>query len=263
MHVTPSELRTLRQDGTLIQFALLESLAFVVVDLPSTGSSGTSIEQSCAKPHWGFVLDGDVDFESEDGRQTIPVGSAFHVPAGGAAHRFLVKGAARIAGFEPIDPVVDVSDAGLVARGFEVSGADATGSASIIPAAVSLLLEGSQIEPTTWPMSAYILTQARFGPGSGYMNDWCDVPHWGLVTAGRLAIEWENDIEIVSAGDIYHCPAGPPGHRLEAADPAGIIDLTPIAELVAATRVAPWREVPKMGAAATGDHSSIAVAGLG
>lgn len=263
MHVTPSELRNLRQDGTLIRFALLGSMAYVLLELPSTGSSGTSIEEPCTKPHWGFVLDGGVEFESDGGRQTIPVGSAFHVTPGAPAHRFLVKGAARIAGFEPIDPVVDVSDAGLAARGFEVTGADASGSASIIPAASMPLLEGPRIEATTWPMSTYILTQARFGPGSGYLNDWCDAPHWGLVTAGRLAIEWEDDIEIVSAGDIYHCPAGPPGHRLEAADPAGIIDLTPIAALVAGARLAPWREAPTVGAAATGDRPSIAIAGLG
>ncbi len=262
MHVTPSELRNLRQDGTVIRFALLGSLAYVLVELPSTGSSGTSIEQPCIKPHWGFVLDGDVEFESEGRRQIVPAGSAFHVPPGAAAHRFLTKGVARIAGFEPIDPVVDVSDAGLAALGFEVTGADPGGSASIIPAAGTPLLEGPRIEATTWSMSAYVLTQARFGPGSGYMNDWCDAPHWGLVTAGRLAIEWEDDIEIVSAGDIYHCPAGPPGHRLEAADPAGIIDLTPIAALVGGTRLAPWREAPTEDVAANGTHSPIAVAGL-
>jgi len=262
MHVTPAELRTLRQDRTVIRFALLGSLAYVLVELPSTGSRGTTIEEPCTKPHWGFVLDGDVEFESDEGRQTLPVGSAFHVPPGAAAHRFLISGAARLAGFEPIDPVVDVSDAALAARGFEVAEVDPSGAASIIPAAVTPLLDGPQIEATTWPMSAYVLTQARFGPGSGYLNDWCDAPHWGLVTAGRLAIEWEDDIEIVSAGDIYHCPGGPPGHRLEAADPASIIDLTPVVSLVAGTRLAPWREAPTEAASAKG-RSSIAVAGLG
>ena len=263
MHVTPSELRNLRQDGTVIKFALLGSLAYVLVELPSTGSRGTSIEQPCTKPHWGFVLDGVVEFESDDVRRILPVGSAFHVPPGGPAHRFLIKGAARIAGFQPIDPVVDVSDAALAARGFELTEGDGSVAASIIPAAVAPLLDGPRIEATTWPMSTYVLTQARFSQGSGYLNDWCDAPHWGLVTAGRLAIEWEDDIEIVSAGDIYHCPAGPPGHRLEAADPAAIIDLTPVDALVSGTRLAPWRQAPQERSPATEGRSKIAVAGLG
>ena len=58
------------------------------------------------------------------------------------------------------------------------------------------------------------------------------------MTAGRLAIEWEDDVEILSSGDIFHCPAGPPGHRLEAADPATFVDLTPIAALAGGAR---WR----------------------
>ena len=82
-----------------------------------------------------------------------------------------------------------------------------------------------------------------------------------MVTAARLAIEWENDVEILSKGDIFHCPAGPPGHRLEAADPVTLIDLTPIEHLEAGGRVAEWRR----GAArsASGRSRGIAVAALG
>jgi len=263
MHVTPSELRVIRQDGTLVRFALLGSLAYVVAELPASGSSGTSIEQPCTRPHWGFVLEGDVNVEVDGERHAIPPGSAFHVPGGGPPHQFRITGAARVAGFEPIDPVVDASDAALAARGFELLPADTSGSASIIPAATDPLREGKRIEARTWPMSSFVLTQARFGPGSGYLDEWCDAPHWGLVAAGRLAIEWENDIEILAAGDVYHCPAGPPGHRFEAADPAGVIDLTPIADLIAGTRIAAWRQSPAGVEPATRGHSSIAVVGLG
>jgi quercetin dioxygenase-like cupin family protein len=262
MHVTPSELRILRQDGILIRFALLGEMAYVLAEFPSSGSSGTSIEQSCAKPHWGFVLEGDVTFEAEGRHHAIPPGSAFHIPAGGPHHRFRIVGDARLAGFEPIDPVVDASDAALAVRGFELLPADASGSESIVPTASSPLLEGNEIEARTWPMSSFVLTRARFGPGSGYLDEWCDAPHWGLVTAGRLAIEWEEDIEILSAGDIYHCPAGPPGHRFEAADPAGVIDLTPIDSLVAGTRTARWRQAPTDGRTASRDRRTIAVADL-
>lgn len=241
MHVTPSELRVLRQDGTLVRFALLGSMAYIVAEFPSSGSAGTAIEQPCVKPHWGLVHEGTVTLETDDAKHTIPVGSAFHVPPGGVPHRFRVDGAARIAGFEPIDAVVDTSDAALSARGFEVLPADGGASASVIPAAASTLLQAGQVEARTWPMSSFVLTRARFGPGSGYLADWCDAPHWGIVTDGRLAIEWEGDIEVVAAGDVYHCPGGPPGHRLEAADPAGIVDLTPIEALRAGPRLTTWR----------------------
>jgi hypothetical protein len=81
------------------------------------------------------------------------------------------------------------------------------------------------------------------------------------VTDGRLAIEWEADIEVVAAGDIYHCPGGPPGHRLEAADPAGIVDLTPVEALRTGTRLAPWRRESAADGSST-PPGSIAVASL-
>jgi quercetin dioxygenase-like cupin family protein len=86
------------------------------------------------------------------------------------------------------------------------------------------------------------MTRVRMGERSGYTSGWCDAPHWGLVTTGRLAIEWEDDVEILASGDVFYCPAGPPGHRIEAADPATFLDLTPI-EALAGTRIADWRRV--------------------
>jgi quercetin dioxygenase-like cupin family protein len=264
VHVTPSELRILQQDRIQIRFALLATMAYVIAELPDTGSRETPLEVPCTRPHWGFVLDGDVVFASDGMQQVIPPGSAFHIPPAHPPHTFKVEGRARIAGFEPIDPAVDTSDEALVSRGFQLTGSERTTPASVIPAAIATLLEAPLIEARQWPMSSFMLTQARFGPGSGYLEDWCDAPHWGVVTTGRLAIEWEDDIEIVSAGDIYHCPAGPPGHRLEAADPASIIDLTPIAALASGIRLADWRQVdgvpetvPESG------RTRIEVAGLG
>jgi len=61
------------------------------------------------------------------------------------------------------------------------------------------------------------------------------------VTTGQLVIEYEHDVEIVSAGDVYYCPAGAPAHRLEAADPATVVDITPIDAIVADGRLAEWR----------------------
>jgi hypothetical protein len=90
-------------------------------------------------------------------------------------------------------------------------------------------------------MSDYLMTRTRMGERSGYTAGWCDAPHWGLVLSGRIAIEWEDDVEILSKGDIFHCPAGPPGHRVEAADPASFLDLTPISAFEGGGRMADWR----------------------
>jgi quercetin dioxygenase-like cupin family protein len=261
MHVTPSEFRVVREDRIVVRFALLDTMAFVLAEIPSTGSHGTAMEQPCVKPHWGFVISGEVDFERNGRTETVSAGSAFHVPAGGLPHRFLASGAARVAGFEPIDPTMDVTESTLEAQGFEVMSREPQSVATIVPATIRPLPEPKQIDVRAWPMSSLVMAQARFGPGSGYTTDWCDTPHWGLVTSGGIAIEWEDDIEILAAGDVYYCPAGPPGHRLEAADPASVIDLTP-AEAALEARVAPWRLWP-MGSGWGSDADPIAVAGLG
>ena len=64
-------------------------------------------------------------------------------------------------------------------------------------------------------MAPFVMSRIKMGERSGYTAGWCDAPHWGIVTEGRLAIEWEHDVEILSKGDVFHCPAGPPGppHR--------------------------------------------------
>jgi quercetin dioxygenase-like cupin family protein len=61
------------------------------------------------------------------------------------------------------------------------------------------------------------------------------------VTSGQLVVEYEHDVELVTAGDVYHCPSGAPAHRLQAADPATIVDLTPIDDFSANRRIAEWR----------------------
>lgn len=262
MHVTPSDLRMLRQDGTVVRFALLGPMAFVLAELPSAGSRGSALEQPCTRPHWGFVVAGDVVCELDGRRQPILPGSAFHLPPGGPPHRIFVSGEARIAGFEPVDPVMDTSDASLAAQGFELVAADQIGAATVVPGSIEPLDEPNRIDARSWSMSGFVLTQARFGQGSGYTTEWCDAAHWGLVTAGRLAIEWEDDIEILAAGDVYHCPGGPPGHRLEAADPASVVDLTPT-DTPAAGRIAAWRIRPAELADDGASGAPIAVAGLG
>ena len=74
-----------------------------------------------------------------------------------------------------------------------------------------------------------------------------------MVTGGALAIEWEDDIEVLSTGDVYFCRPGPPGHRMEAADGATVIDFTPVDMLTDDIRTVSWRH----DIAATAVHGSL------
>jgi quercetin dioxygenase-like cupin family protein len=239
MHVAPVDLRAVRQNGIVIRFALLGPMAYVLAELPASGSSGTPLEQPCSLAHWGFVIGGELTFVANGQRDTIPPGRAFHVPGGSPEHVFETTGAALIAGFQPVEPELDVSDDGLTAKGFEILTPHS--APTIVPPIAKHKVSAGQVLTESWPMSAYLMTRVRMGERSGYAAGWCDAPHWGLVTAGRFAIEWEDDVEIVSAGEIFHCPAGPPGHRLEAADPVTFVDLTPLAVMRGDGRLADWR----------------------
>jgi quercetin dioxygenase-like cupin family protein len=239
MHVAPVDLRAIRQSGVVIRFVMLGQMAYVLAEIPPSGSAGTSLEQPCTQAHWGFVIEGELGYVTEGRREAIPAGRAFHVPAGGTEHHFESAGAALVGGFQPVEPELDVSEEGLAAKGFEILATRAP--ATIVPAITTRKVDVGQVACESWPMSGYLLTRVRMGEKSGYTSGWCDAPHWGLVTAGRFAIEWEDDVEIVSTGDIFHCPGGPPGHRLEAADPATFVDLTPMAVMHGTGRLADWR----------------------
>lgn len=258
MHVAPVDLRAVRQGGIDLRFAMLGSMAYILAEIPDGGSAGTSMEQPCVQPHWGFVIDGLLTCVMAKRRLAIPAGHAFHVPAGGPEHHFETTGPSLIAGFQPVDTEIDLSDERLVAQGFEIMHDRRT--ATVVPGVTEQRVPVGQIRSESWPMSAYLMTRIRMGERSGYTSGWCDAPHWGLVTAGRLAIEWEDDVEILSKGDLFHCPAGPPGHRLEAADPATVIDLTPVAAFSGAGRLADWRRGSELVAPR---RRGIAVAALG
>ncbi len=92
MHVAPVDLRAVRQGGIDLRFAMLGSMAYVLAEIPDSGSSGTSMEQPCVRPHWGFVIEGQLSFVTARRRLEIAAGHAFHVPAGGPEHRFLCDG---------------------------------------------------------------------------------------------------------------------------------------------------------------------------
>jgi hypothetical protein len=90
-------------------------------------------------------------------------------------------------------------------------------------------------------MGEWIFTRTTYGPLSGYTSGWCDMPHWGMVLSGDLALRFEGSVELLSAGDVYYCPAGPPGHQFQVADGATTIDYTPVADLFGPGRKAEWR----------------------
>jgi quercetin dioxygenase-like cupin family protein len=239
MHVAPIDLRAVRQDGITIRFAMLGAMAYILAEIPETGSAGTSVERPCTQSHWGMVIEGDLTFVTKGRRLAIPAGRVFHVPAGGPEHHFVATGSALVAGFQPIETPVDVSEASLVEQGFEIL--SESPAAPIVPPIARSPVSAGEVSGEAWRMGQYVMCRVRMGERSGYTAGWCDAPHWGIVTEGRLAIEWEDDVEILSKGDVFHCPAGPPGHRLEAADPATFIDLTPASVLDADGRLAEWR----------------------
>ena len=240
MHLAPADLRSVRQDGLSIRFGILGPVAYALVDVPPEGSASTALERPCTRPHWGFVLAGDVTLHQAGATIPLPVGHAFHIAPGGPEHTFEASGVAVISAFEPVELDADATEAALVAHGFEVGAGEAVGPRTV-PATSGGPIEAGRVDADPHVMSHLMLMRTRMGATSGYTAEWCDLEHWGMVTAGRVAIEWEGDVEIVGTGDIYYCPPGPPGHRITAADPATIVDLTPLAALERTARVADWR----------------------
>jgi uncharacterized cupin superfamily protein len=235
MRVSPRELKAVRAGGLVTRYAILGQGVFVIVDLPEGGTAGTPVEDACELEHWGLVLQGEVALEAA-GRQVFGPGNAFYVRPGAPAHHFRAARRAVIAGFAPVTEPVDDSPGALKARGIEVV---RRVSAPTLPPPM-VTIKGTpvrtasigQIETEAAEMGAWLFTRTTFGRLSGYTDGWCDLPHWGLVLDGDLILRWEDgEIELLGPGDAFHSPAGPPGHRIEVADLATIIDYTPIAAI--------------------------------
>jgi mannose-6-phosphate isomerase-like protein (cupin superfamily) len=249
MHVAPAGFRAIRNGGVTLRFAVLRDIAAVFAELPETGSAGTIVEELCERPHWAFVARGSIVVTSDTGRSEIGAGTAFYVPPD-LPHRFHSSGAAQLVGFERLGPEDDVSDERLVEHGFEIVRGGATSRGVVLPVPASTVpADDGDIASNAVRMGDLLLGQTRFGVRSGYTSSFCDLEHWGMVTAGSMAIEWENDIEVVTAGDVFYCPPGPPGHRFHAADAAASIDFTPLAGFDRPGRVVEWRRVVAAGTA--------------
>jgi hypothetical protein len=242
MHIAPADLRSIRRDNVLLRLALLGDVVYAVAELPASGSAGTFVEQPCERAHWAFVVSGRVEVETRAARVDVPGGSAFYVPDG-LWHRLHAAAQTRIAGFDRIDPRSDLSDEGLRAGGFEVVRGDGLARPGVPGGAgEGRAADIGEIATAGTRMGDLLFCQTQFGSRSGYASPFCDLEHWGLVTTGSIAIEWENDIEVLTAGDIFRCQSGPPGHRFTAADPAVIVDFTPLVAFVGPGRVVDWRQ---------------------
>jgi mannose-6-phosphate isomerase-like protein (cupin superfamily) len=248
MHVTAGQLRTVRRDRLILRFGQLGPVAFIVGEIPDSGTAGTTLENSCVEPHWSIVLSGTLEVVRSDGPiARVAAGQAFFVPAGQPPHSFRAERRVSAAGFVPLAPG-GIDDEAVRKAGFEEVAE--SGWRPVLPAAREVTVAaGSAVVPIgrgailadAALMGPWLYCQATFGGESGYTSRWCDLPHWGMVIAGTMAIEWENGIEIIGAGDAFYCPAGPPGHRFQVTDSATIIDFTPVDGLRAGGRVAEWR----------------------
>jgi len=244
MRVSPRDLRGIRAEGLLTRFAVLGPVAFVSVEVPHEGSAGTGVERPSQQPAWGLVLHGSVQLNGPTER-SFPAGTAFHVPAGPPDHWFTASGRAVIAGFAPMNPDVDTSNQGIRKLGFEVI---ARPPAPMPPPRIiqpagggTILRDRGQIESEVANMGDWVFMRSTFGPLSGYTSGWCDLPHWGMVLEGDLALRTEESVELLTAGDVFYVAAGPPGHQFQVPDGATTIDYTPAADLRGDGRKADWR----------------------
>jgi hypothetical protein len=254
MRVSPRELRAVRAGGLIARYAILREAVFVIADLPETGSSGTSLEEPCRVEHWGIVLQGELSLEGRS-RRTYGPGTAFYVRPGPPDHRFRATERVVVAGFAPVTEPIDESPAALRARGVEVVGRVPAPPAPPPTVKVSGVRTSwatvGQVETESAEMGDWLFTKTSFGPLSGYTDGWCDLPHWGLVLDGDLVLRWEDGaLELLGPGDAYHTPAGPPGHRLEVADVASVVDYTPISAVEEGGR----RQAPRTATAWAARH---------
>ncbi len=226
----------------LTRYALMGPAAFVLVEFQAAGTAGTGLDEPCLTDHHGIVTRGTFSVVHADGRgETFGPGDAFYVAPGPPAHTFTSSAGCVVGGFAATAEQPDISQEALEARGFAIVARPAAPA----PPPGTVKLAGS-VEPfhrpgavdvEGSPMGAWLFMRSRFGPRSGYTSGWCDLPHWGLVLDGEIAIAYPGETELAARGDAFYTP---PGHRFTSPDGATIIDYTPIVDL-AAPRVAAWR----------------------
>lgn len=240
MRVAPEELQAVHRAGALTRYAVFGPVAFVIVDLPATGIEGTGLDEPCLTEHHGIVTRGSFTVHHDDGRtERFDAGTAFYVPPGPPTHTFTSSTRSVVCGFAPVpDAPAAVT---LAEQGFEPV---ARPRPPVAPPTTVVL--GGQVQPFRRAgaidvegsiMGPWLFMTARFGPRSGYTSGWCDLPHWGVVLDGEIAIGYDDHTELAARGDVFYSP---PGHRFVSADGATIVDYTPLRDL-RADRISAWR----------------------
>lgn len=249
MRVAARELTTVRQGTILGRFAVLGPVAFAQVEFGPSGTRGTTAEDPCEQAHWGFVLRGRLRFD-EEGRSTeFTAGTAFYVPGGGPPHRFRATGACSVAGFSPVETPIDNSPAALAARGVElvIAPRPLRAPPPMLHAAGGATFDRTTdgIEAESAAMGPWTFMRTSYGPLSGFVSGPCDLPHWGMVLNGEVVHSWDDGLELLTPGDVFYCPPGPPGHRFEVANSATIVDYTPTSALLGPGRRPAYRDAAR------------------
>jgi hypothetical protein len=253
MVIRPWQLTSARRGGFTARYAPMGPVIFGISEI-SAGTHDATLEAWCDLPHWAVMRAGRLGVVVEGGDdQSFEVGEAFYVPAA-PKHRFRVDAGFVAAGFAPL-PARPIDSQAAVAAGFELLPVaeiehDPLERVRIATLPIERSLAEGQIEADSALMGSWVCSTVRFGPESGYVGTWCDLPHWGMVVAGSLAIESEASTELADAGDAFYIEAGPPGHRFQVTDGATIFDYTPVEALAAGGRVAEWRPRLQLAAAA-------------
>lgn len=242
MRVSPSELQAVDRVGMLTRYAMLGPVAYVHVTLPAAGTAGTGLDEPCLTEHHGLVSRGTFSVVHEDGRrEDFGPGTAFYVPAGPPTHSFIATPNTVVGGFAPILTEVDTSDAALARLGFTSIQPSSAPTAPPTDVQLAGLVEPfrrrGSIDVEGSRMGDWVFMRATFGPRSGYTSGQCDLPHWGIVLDGEIAITYEDRTELAARGDIFFSP---PGHRFVSPDGATFIDYTPISAL-GTDRISTWR----------------------
>jgi len=102
------------------------------------------------------------------------------------------------------------------------------------------------IEGESAVMGPWTFMRTTYGALSGFVSGPCDLPHWGLVLAGEVVHSWDDGLELLTPGDVFYCPPGPPGHRFEVADSATIVDYTPTSALEGPGRRPAYRDAARV-----------------
>ncbi|MEO8469068.1 MAG: hypothetical protein ABI573_05325 [Chloroflexota bacterium] len=249
MRISPGELQAVDRGGLLARYHSFGSVVAVVADFPEDGSTaGTGLDAPCLTQHHGIVLRGALSVHHDDGRtESFSTGTAFYVPAGPPNHTFTAGPGTVVAGFATPETDQPVSAEALEARGFTlVARPDPQIS---LPHAVTVagslrpFRRPGVIEVEAGQMGPWIFMRSIFGQRTGHLSGWCDLPHWGFVIDGEIAILYDRDAEpgagteLAARGDAFFAP---PGHRFVSADGAVVADYTPVTSL-GTERVSKWR----------------------